>query len=190
MNQKDNGNWKSQDDGRNFHWDGEWTFTGKSRLGRVESGWVDMNQVGTCYSPTQTSRDTHFTKSWSPFYSLLDPVTTWSLLLLHTHLPSPSLSSCCSSLAIPGTHQHSAASGHLYLLPHPGILTPSPPPLLIASLPSGFYSNASLSEGPFLTTTNKTTHLLPRPWLQHPFLSLPAFIFLIHLPPPHVCLFI
>ena len=55
---------------------------------------------------------------------------------------------------------------------------------LTASLSSGFYSNAGLSVGPFLTTATSRARLLPLPRLLVPSFPLPAFLVL---KPLHVC---
>ena len=57
-------------------------------------------------------------------------------------------------------------------------------PALTASLSSGFYSNAGLSVGPFLTTATSRALLLPLPRLLVPSFPLPAFLVL---KPLHVC---
>lgn len=148
---------------------------------------MDIYQVRTCHSPAQNSSDSHFFKyKGGPSHGLLDPV--------------PPGHRCFYRLTFHLLPFHRVAGAWLFLehintLPPPDFshLFPQhkflPSPWLIASLSSGFYSNASLSEGPFLATTNKRTHL-PFSWLQHPFSSLLAFIFLILLPRSNVYLFV
>lgn len=163
-------------------------FLRENRLRRVESGWIWiklehatllLKPQGTPISPSKELKS--FLQPPGPCYHLVTAASP----------PSPPTSLPLILLLQPGhswdTPTHFCLR-HLYLVPHPGILTLSPPPWLIASLPSGFYSNASLLEGPpwpRQTKQHAFSHCRGSSILSFPYLTL-FFSYAYH----HRCLFV
>ena len=180
MNKKENGNCKSQDDGRAFHWDGE----NREEEAAVGGVWVDMNQLRTCHSSAQNS-----VAPTSPKYrvkSFPQPPGSCSHLVTAASPDSPLTSLPFVLFFQPGRSWEKPTPVCLWAF----ALTPSSwnfydhhpqplPPWLIAPLPAGLYSNASSSEGPVLTTTH-FSHCLASSMLSFPYQPLFSCLYVSH----------